>query len=390
MKDKTKTQTDDNRTSASLLEIKSVKMPGRVFTNPVYLMIITLASIFLAEAFVMFILSFLRPLSLLREVLLDSVLLLFIVYPVIYYAIFKPLQSHYLAERKQTHDTLRERDEQYRSLVESTDDSIYLVDRNYNYIFMNKKHLSRMGFSEDQLFGLSYSEFHSPDETKKFTEKIDKVFETGKSVQHEHRSRRDGKHFLRTLSPVINRDGEITAVTVLSKNITDHKQMEEQLRVLSFTDELTGIYNRRGFFTLAEQQLKLANRQKRGIFLLSADLDNLKKINDTYGHQEGDIALIGISKILKESFRDSDIIARIGGDEFVVIPIITTEEGTMTVSARLQKFLEIHNAKKDRQYQLSVSVGLAYYDPESPCSLDDLLVKADKLMYEQKRHKLKS
>jgi len=166
--------------------------------------------------------------------------------------------------------------------------------------------------------------------------------------------------------------------------------MEEKLRALSLIDELTGLYNRRGLFALVEQLLKLCNRQKKGTFMLYADVDNLKEINDTFGHKEGDMALKDIANILRKNFRDADIIARIGGDEFVVIPVGTAGDNVETISSRLQKSLEFHNAERNQSYKLSLSFGIAYYDPENPCSFDGLLIQGDELMYEQKKYKQKS
>ncbi|MEW6109159.1 MAG: GGDEF domain-containing response regulator [Nitrospirota bacterium] len=166
-------------------------------------------------------------------------------------------------------------------------------------------------------------------------------------------------------------------------------KLQKKLLKMSFTDELTGLYNRRGFFTLAEQQLKLSDRLKNLIYMLFADLDNLKGINDSLGHHEGDQALIETAKILKDTFRQSDIIARIGGDEFVVIPIGSTEYGARIAVSRLYQNIEVQNAKKKKNYTLSLSVGLAYYDPAAPCSVDELICRADKSMYEQKRQKQK-
>jgi two-component system cell cycle response regulator len=169
-----------------------------------------------------------------------------------------------------------------------------------------------------------------------------------------------------------------------------HVKMQEKVRTMAVTDELTGLYNRRGFFSLVEKLFQLCKREKKGIFMLYTDLDGLKKINDTFGHKEGDIALIDIADILRNNYRESDIIARIGGDEFVVIPIGTTEDSAEIATSRLQKSIEIHNSEINRSYKLSLSFGIAYYDPENPCSIDDLLVQGDKLMSEQKRHKQKS
>jgi diguanylate cyclase (GGDEF)-like protein len=167
------------------------------------------------------------------------------------------------------------------------------------------------------------------------------------------------------------------------------KKQEEKLVTISLTDELTGIYNRRGFFNLAEHQLIIAKRIDQKVFMMYLDIDKLKEINDTFGHDEGDIALIDIANILKESYRESDIIARIGGDEFVVFAIEAAEESSNIITERLHKNLDIHNANNSTIYNLSVSVGITYYDPEHPCSIGDLLNQADKLMYQQKKQKQK-
>jgi diguanylate cyclase (GGDEF)-like protein len=167
----------------------------------------------------------------------------------------------------------------------------------------------------------------------------------------------------------------------------EHAKKHERLYDISLRDELTGLYNRRGFFTLSEHLLKTAMRQQKGLFMLYGDLDGLKGINDILGHQKGDSALINIANILKETFRDSDIIARLGGDEFVVMAIETTGNDIGIVLNRLEKAIENDNAKNKRAYELSFSIGTAYFDPWSPCTVDELLSQADKSMYEQKRSK---
>ena len=161
-------------------------------------------------------------------------------------------------------------------------------------------------------------------------------------------------------------------------------KLQEKILKMSVTDELTGLYNRRGFFTLVEQQLKISNRQKHVLYLLFADLDNLKVINDIYGHEAGDQVLIETAKILRDTFRDSDIIARIGGDEFIVVPVGTTEDGSAIATSRLHQNVARHNSEKKRPYALSISVGIAKYDSNSPCSTDELIRQADKSMYAQK------
>jgi diguanylate cyclase (GGDEF)-like protein len=163
---------------------------------------------------------------------------------------------------------------------------------------------------------------------------------------------------------------------------------EEALLALSLIDELTGLYNRRRFFVLTEQYLKLSVRTKKRLLLLFIDMDNLKWINDHYGHNEGDQALINLANILKKTFRESDIIARIGGDEFVVLSESTDESGEI-VMTRLYENIKDYNVKGSQRYILSISVGTTQFDPKYPISIDELLSKADALMYAQKRRRRK-
>jgi diguanylate cyclase (GGDEF)-like protein len=176
-------------------------------------------------------------------------------------------------------------------------------------------------------------------------------------------------------------------IAKLEKLLSKQKQLESELRTMSLCDDLTQLYNRRGFFALAEQQFKLAKRKKRRILLIYADIDNLKQINDTFGHDAGGSAIIDSSNILKSCLRDSDIIARFGGDEFVVFPLGITEDSTRVIIDRIQEKFDAHNKKVNRSYKLSISFGIKEYDPQSPCSLEDLIKQADKLMYEDKKSK---
>lgn len=158
----------------------------------------------------------------------------------------------------------------------------------------------------------------------------------------------------------------------------------QELRALSLEDELTGLHNRRGFHSMAEQLVKLADRSKREMSLLFMDLDNMKGINDTFGHKEGDRALIDTAGIFKKAFRSSDIIARLGGDEFVALLIDTPADRASVFTDRVQEMVDAHNAQAIRPYRISISIGMSCYDPKHPCTLDDFVAKADGLMYEQK------
>jgi diguanylate cyclase (GGDEF)-like protein len=178
--------------------------------------------------------------------------------------------------------------------------------------------------------------------------------------------------------------GEIVAIY---DDVTERKRMEDEIRALSITDQLTGLFNRRGFQTLAEQQLKIADRTKKELLLFYIDLDGMKWINDNLGHKEGDNALVEVGVILRETFRLSDIIARMGGDEFAVLAIDMTEENADIQMDRLQDQIDRHNGRENQRYRLSISVGCSCYDPAKPCSIDELMASADERMYSEKKRK---
>jgi diguanylate cyclase (GGDEF)-like protein len=163
---------------------------------------------------------------------------------------------------------------------------------------------------------------------------------------------------------------------------------EEQMRRLSLTDDLTGLYNRRGFLALAEQQMRVAHRDRKPMMVISADLDGLKGINDTFGHKEGDAAIVETAHILRESFRDADLVARVGGDEFAIL--LTGGEAEFDagmLGGRLEATLEAHNETDARRYKISVSAGFATLDDGGTSTFDEWLHRADTMMYERKRQK---
>ena len=171
---------------------------------------------------------------------------------------------------------------------------------------------------------------------------------------------------------------------VLLYAIERHKT-QGTLAALSLTDELTGLNNRRGFLALAEQQLKLAQRTRRGLALVYVDLDGFKQINDQFGHQRGDQALMNVAQILRHTFRSSDVIARVGGDEFAVLAIEANQDSGDILKTRLYEKLKDHNDKSKDEFKLSFSFGIVNFDPEHPSTLEGLMHAADRAMYTQKR-----
>jgi two-component system cell cycle response regulator len=191
-------------------------------------------------------------------------------------------------------------------------------------------------------------------------------------------------HGLRPDSPESQRLSKALQLTVSCA--VRQTLLERALHCLALTDDLTSLHNRRGFLASATQQLKLARRNAQEVLLFFCDFDNLKQINDSYGHGEGDRALVRTANALAKVFRNSDILARLGGDEFAVLALEASSQYQQIILNRLKKSLEKSQASETR-YKLSLSIGVARFDPRCPVSLEELMVQADQAMYEQKERR---
>lgn len=193
-----------------------------------------------------------------------------------------------------------------------------------------------------------------------------------------------------TLTKLTDDMGEVVAVATTERDVTERRQMEHELKLASITDEMTGLYNRRGFRLFAEKMLLQSERTNNTVSLFYCDLDNLKEINDSFGHREGDRAIMDFADILKETFRKSDIIARLGGDEFAILMTGIKLPGFEQIMIKkLKDKICMHNDHEWRSYLLDISIGESSFNPRYPCSIEDLLSQADRAMYEEKIRKKK-
>lgn len=163
------------------------------------------------------------------------------------------------------------------------------------------------------------------------------------------------------------------------------RRSAELLQNLTLIDELTQLRNRRGFFELAQQALKVAQREHYAMGVFFMDLNGLKRINDTLGHLAGDQALRDTAEVLRDTFRSSDILARIGGDEFVAMAHVHSTQDLHSLSKRLREHLQAFNQTHRRPYPLNISVGMTLVDLPTEEDLESLLARADAAMYEEKR-----
>jgi len=193
-------------------------------------------------------------------------------------------------------------------------------------------------------------------------------------------------------NPNLYSEEDIKLMEFVSNQIAtaiERKRMEEELKKLAHFDVLTGSCSRGYGLKLLEQQIKTAKRNKTPILLLYLDVDNIKYINDTFGHQEGDKALEEAVKLFKSTQREADIICRLGGDEFLLIFPESSPDDVPLIKERLNKNLVKLNQKLAKPYKIGFSIGLSYYNPANPLSIDELIHRADKNMYKEKKSKNK-
>jgi diguanylate cyclase (GGDEF)-like protein/PAS domain S-box-containing protein len=271
-------------------------------------------------------------------------------------------------------------EEKYRSIVESTDDAIYMVDGDCRYLYANEKVLAGLGLPEEAVIGKQYDDFHTVEDSREFHNVVERVFETGESRRYEHKNNKAERYFLRTLSPVKDALTRRTKhVTVISKEITDLKKTEEKLKYLSLHDVLTGLYNRVYF---EEEMHRIETGRFDLVGLIVFDIDGLKLVNDTLGHDRGDELIRTASKVIRESFRESDVVARVGGDEFAILLPNSPQSKVENICARIKNAIALYNTTNPK-LPLSVSTGYAVRSGYIK-SVSELYREADNNMYKEK------
>lgn len=270
----------------------------------------------------------------------------------------------------------------YRSLIESTDDSIYMVNHACQYLFVNERVLHRLGVRAEDIIGKRYGDFHDRADTQEFEGYVERVFTTGISCRYEHKDRNEERYVLRTLSPILEQGTrQVKNVAVVSKEITDLKKTEEKLTYLSLHDPLTNLYNR-GYF---EEEMRRHDSSRFGLVgLIMCDIDGLKLVNDILGHDKGDKLLVIASQVIRRSFRDSDVVARVGGDEFAILLPNSPKSKVEDICLRIRNSVAEHN-RENPFLPLSISTGFAVRTTPDQ-SMAELYREADNKMYAEKLH----
>ncbi|MCJ7679871.1 MAG: sensor domain-containing diguanylate cyclase [Candidatus Aminicenantes bacterium] len=314
-----------------------------------------------------------------------------------------------VSERQQIEVRLRESEKKYRDLLMHLPVGVYRTTPEGEIIEANNNLVHLLSFADQEdIKSINVRDLYvDSEDRKRHQEKL----ATSLTEFSDFRLRRkDGKIIWGRDYPraVKDSEGQVIYYDGILVDITDQRESENKLKIalveleranmerqkmikrlenLSLLDDLTGLYNRRGFYVAAKSEMIKSHQDGNRLFLLYLDLDHLKKINDTWGHQTGDQALVRFVEILKSTFRKSDVMGRMGGDEFAVIAIESMPDLPELLLDRVNKNMISLNETKKYSFTLALSSGTARYNPADPITIDDLLKKADAEMYKTKNAK---
>jgi diguanylate cyclase (GGDEF)-like protein/PAS domain S-box-containing protein len=290
-------------------------------------------------------------------------------------------------ENRNTREELVERERAFRSLAENAPDNIARYDTQGRLIYLNPRLEATLGKPAGQLLGKRPSEHFDDGRYDHFEEKILHVIETGQETMFESASPAPMEMTYHWLHMVAERDesGVITGVLALGRDITKRKRLEKELEHQAHFDHLTGLANRRHFLDQARSELARIGRYGGELSLIMFDIDHFKRFNDTYGHDIGDLVLQKIAEISRRTMRKSDILGRIGGEEFVVLLPHTDKQRAMDAAERLRVAIAKGQVRPQSGPPLhfTASFGVITTRDKSK-NIDELLIQVDAAMYQAK------
>lgn len=294
-----------------------------------------------------------------------------------------------IAEEQRITKALKDSEEHFRTAFDYAAIGMALVSPEGRWLRVNRSLCEILGFREEEFLQCDFQAITHRDDLGEDLAHIYRML-AGEILTCQLEKRYIHRHghevwALTSASLVRDSHGEPLHFIFQIEDITERKRAQAAIQALSLVDELTGLYNRRGFLAFSEQHLTSIQRTNKSLMVVYADLDGLKQINDSFGHQVGDRALTDTAQVLRATFRTSDVLGRLGGDEFTVLAAVEPEGGVDAVLARINQMLEEHNALRSAPYNLSMSIGYALLNPDEAESVEQLMARADKSMYENKR-----
>ena len=290
-----------------------------------------------------------------------------------------------VTERRDLEMRLRESEARFQAFLDHSPAIAWMKDEQGHYLFMSRSYIEFLGLSEQGWRGLTDFDLFPAEFAQRCRDQELDVLAEGRAREHlgpaPDVSGRQ-REWLLVRFPFSDGAGR-RFIGGVATDVTERRRVEEQMRLQSLTDELTGLYNRRGFALLAEPEYRVAARRQLRCALLLVDLDGLKLINDRHGHDAGDQALVGVAEALRVAARNSDIIGRIGGDEFVVFAVGC--EDTEALRNRLLAAIGSWNEHMASNFTVSASIGVSEFVADVRHPLDQLMAEADARMYDAKR-----
>lgn len=272
--------------------------------------------------------------------------------------------------------------DEWQATFDSVTDLIAIIDKDYKVKRINKAMADCLGLKPKDAVGKHcYQLFHRTTSSPFFCP-YSELLKNGQPHSSDFYEENLKKYLNVTVIPYYDDNKNFLYSVHIARDISEKLRKEQLLKIQSITDELTGLYNRKGFITLTKQLMSTSNRLSNCMLLFLLDLNGMKFINEIFGHLEGDQALRGAATILRNTFRETDIIARYGGDEFIVSAMLTGNTDHNKIIERLKRKTDLFNAQITKIYQLSFSIGVAIYDPHNPLPLEELISQAKSLMYE--------
>ena len=291
---------------------------------------------------------------------------------------------------QQTQAQLAESERRYRQLVENGLGLICTHDMEGRLLTVNQAALTLAGYPADQVIGRNLRDVLSPLSRQVFSLYLERMEHAGSDDGMMYVQAANGRELAWKYHNVrIDEPGKPSYVLGHAQDVTALREAEQRLRQLAMTDDLTGLLNRRGFLANGSRLLSDAVAQGKGAAVFYVDIDGLKAINDDYGHDAGSTLIIAAAEAMKNSFRAADVLARMGGDEFVALVIVPPDD-VATISNRLKWHVDKFNASSALPYSLSMSIGVSHLDRAISTTLEGLVREADTAMYRLKRALLKS
>jgi len=289
--------------------------------------------------------------------------------------------------REETARALKESEAVLRQIADNMTDLISRLDRRGRVLYASPSHYSVLGYQIDKLIKMSVLDLVHPDDYVTCINTLKMALRQGQTSRHQQRTRHANGTYIWTETVVnpVNENGRITGIILSSRDITDRKNLEDNLRFLSVHDPLTGLYNRTYFETEME---RLNSGRYDPVGIMVCDLDGLKLVNDTLGHEAGDRLLVSTAAVLKHCFRQSDVVSRVGGDEFAILLPGSQQDQLEILIDRIYEGVSQYNLQ-NTDLPLSLSVGMAVRFDRT-MSIRDTYKEADNEMYRVKLNRSKS